>query len=284
MWPDQTQTDRLLEPMRTGSYNTLSSALIVLALDANSAAIGSAKPSTLQASDAKGPARQIGKTTGIVTAGTFRGSDDRVWVTPGDATPVWYVLTQSGYDRNLLPPEQAAGIEVTREFLDDKGKPIESLKLGQEVTVRLRIRATGEHDWDQIAVTDLLPGGFEAVLQAPPPSADSGDGSGASDCEGDDCGDEGGDEGDPADDGASSMPPLALPGATMPLAHAEVREDRVVFYTWITKDVTELSYKVRANNVGKFVVPPIQAEHMYDRRVFARGPAGAALTVTATQP
>jgi len=276
--------DRLLEPLRTGEYNTLSSALIVLALDSNSAAIGSAKPSTLQASDAKGPARQIGKTTGIVTAGSFRGNDNRVWVTPGDATPVWYVLTQSGYDRNNLPQEQAAGLEVTREYLDENAKPIESLKLGQEVTVRLRIRATGDHAWDQVAITDLLPGGFEAVLQAPPPSADSGDDSGASDCEGDECGDDSGDEGSEDNTPASSMPPLALPGATMELAHAEVREDRIVLYTWANKDVTELSYKVRANNVGKFVVPPIQAEHMYDRRVFARGPAGAALTVTATQP
>ena len=53
---------------------------------------------------------------------------------------------------------------------------------------------------------------------------------------------------------------------------------------WADGNVTELSYKVRANNVGKFVVPPIQAEHMYDRRVYARGPAGAALTVTAAPP
>jgi uncharacterized protein YfaS (alpha-2-macroglobulin family) len=80
------------------------------------------------------------------------------------------------------------------------------------------------------------------------------------------------------------MTPLALPGATLQAYHEEVREDRIVFYASASKDITELSYKVRANNVGKFVVPPIQAEHMYDRRIYARGPSGATLTVTAAQP
>jgi uncharacterized protein YfaS (alpha-2-macroglobulin family) len=268
--------DRLLEPLRTDEYNTLSSALIVLALDANDTAAGAPKQPTLQVADAKGPARQLGATTGIVTAGNFRGSDTRLWVTPSDPTPVWYVLSQSGYDRNLLPPQQATGIEVTREYLDADGKPLTSLKLGQEITVRLRLRADKGKAYSDLAITDLLPGGFEAVLQPPPATSTEADDS-DEECE-EECGDE-------ADGEAqSSMPPLALPGATLILQHAEVREDRVVFYALATENVTELSYKLRANNVGKFVVPPIQAEHMYDRRVFARGPAGATLTVTATQP
>jgi uncharacterized protein YfaS (alpha-2-macroglobulin family) len=286
--------DHLMEPLRTNEYNTLSSALMVLALDANPAATGTPVTPTLQAADAKGPPRELGKATGIVTAGNFRGSDTRLWVTPpADKSPVWYVLTQSGYDRNLLPAEQSSGLEVTREYLDADGKPVDSLKLGQEITVRLRLRSIGRN-WDQIAITDLLPGGFEAVLQTPAPAAEASDDSGDSaDSEGgdEDCGEEcaddsGDDSGDDAadSDGASRMPPLALPGATLPLAHEEVREDRVVFHTWATDSVTELSYKIRANNVGKFTVPPIQAEHMYDRRVYARGPSGAALTVTATPP
>jgi len=273
--------DRLVEPLRTNDYNTLSSALIVLALDAHSAAAGNPKPPTLQAADAKGPARQIGTTTGVVTAGGFRGSDSRVWVTPSDATPIWYVLTQSGYDRNQLPPAQSQGLEVLRDYLDKDGKPVTVLTLGQEITVRLRLRALGVKARGDIAVTDLLPGGFETVLQqAPAPAAAA-----ATDT-GDDIGDDGEGDGETADDNraASAMPPLALPGATLSVAHAEVREDRVVFYAWVSDAVTEIQYKIRANNVGRFVVPPIQAESMYDRRVLARGPAGATLTVAAPTP
>ena len=269
--------ERLIEPLRTNEYNTLSSALIVLALDAHAAALGDPTPPTLQAADDKGPARQIGKTAGVVTAGNFRSSDTRLWVTPAGTTPVWYVLSQSGYDRNQLPPAQAAGLEVTREYLDASGNAVSTLRLGQEVTVRLRLRALGTKARGNIAVTDLLPGGFEAVLQQAPATPEPAE---DEECEEEDCG-----EAEPEDaGGASAMPPLALPGSTLALEHAEVREDRIVVYAYVYDNVTELSYKIRANNVGKFVVAPIQAESMYDRQVLARGPAGAVLTVTAPTP
>jgi uncharacterized protein YfaS (alpha-2-macroglobulin family) len=276
--------ERLVEPLRTNEYNTLSAALIVLALDAHSDGAGNAKPPTLQAAPVQGQARQIGVTQGVVTAGTFGRGDARLWVTPSDATPVWYVLTQSGYDRNQLPAQESQGLEVTREYLDAAGKPVTTMKLGEEVTVRVRLRALGGKSEGDIAISDLLPGGFEAVLQQAPEAApaaadDSSDAEDAS-------GDEGDGDAESADDNtpASTMPPLALPGATLLLQHAEVREDRVLFYAFATDQVTEVSYKVRANNVGKFVVPPIQAESMYDRRVVSRGPSGATLTVVAPTP
>ena len=288
--------ERLFEPMRGNSYNTLSSALTVLALDAQAGALAHAPMPTLQAAAATGTARQIGLPSGIVTAGVFRGSDARVWVTPGDATPVWYVLAQSGFDRNILPAAQSQGLEVLRDVLNDAGKPVTTLKLGQEVTVRLRVRALGDRAWSDIAITDLLPGGFEAVLQPPPPplvaaaaAAGSGDtGDGESESEGDA---EGGDgDGDAVaaanatPSAGSRMPPLALPGATFQPSHIEVREDRVLLYGWATPQVTEFRYKVRANNVGRFSLPPIVAESMYDRRVFARGTAGLVLQVVAPAP
>ena len=36
------------------------------------------------------------------------------------------------------------------------------------------------------------------------------------------------------------------------------------------KELQEQSYKVRATNVGEFVVPAAYGEAMYDRRIFAR--------------
>ena len=63
-----------------------------------------------------------------------------------------------------------------------------------------------------------------------------------------------------------------------------MREDRVLLYGLATPQVTELRYKVRANNVGRFSLPPIVAESMYDRRVFARGAGGVVLQVVAPTP
>jgi len=58
-----------------------------------------------------------------------------------------------------------------------------------------------------------------------------------------------------------------------------VREDRVVLYGSIGPKAEELSYRVKATVAGSFVVPPVKAESMYDRSVFARS-LGGKITVT----
>ena len=260
----------LFEPLRGNRNNTLSSALTILALDARSGETlpPSAMP-TLQAAGADGKPRQIGKVEGIVTRGRFTGADKRLWVTPaaGEA-PAWYVLVQSGFD--IRPPKAAQnqGLEVLRDYLDAQGKPITSLRLGQEVTVRLRVRALGAQARGQVAIVDLLPGGFEAVLQpkpAPPVEEDCEE-----DCHGPDL--------------ASLQVPLALPGSTLRPDHVELREDRVVLYATALDQVQEFRYTVRANNVGAFIVPPVYAESMYDRAVYAQGGPAGRLQVAAPTP
>ncbi len=56
--------------------------------------------------------------------------------------------------------------------------------------------------------------------------------------------------------------------------HVEVREDRVVFFCTIGRDVQTFSYEIKATNRGEFVVPPVIAESMYERGVHGRGAAG----------
>ena len=269
--------DKLMAPLRENRFNTLSSALTVLALDAQAGALGNPPPATLQAAGKDGAARQIGKVRGVVTVGKFTGADTRLWVTPASAVPVWYVLNQSGYDRTAPATAQNQGLEVLRDYLDEQGKPVTVLKLGQEVTVRLRVRALGAKARGQIAIVDLLPGGFEAVLQTPAvaaaPAADEGSEGG------DDEGEEGGGE-----DYTPNVVPLALPGSTYTPEHIELREDRVVLYGSAWEKVVEFRYKLRANNAGTFVVPPIYAESMYQRSVYAQGGPAGSLKVTTPSP
>ncbi|MCX7041360.1 MAG: alpha-2-macroglobulin family protein, partial [Gammaproteobacteria bacterium] len=273
--------DKLMAPLRENSYNTLSSALTVLALDAQAGALGNPPPPTLQAAGKEGPGRQIGKLRGVVTFGNFTAADTRLWVTPASAEPVWYVLNQSGYDRQAPATTQSHGLEVIRDYLDNQGKPITTLALGQEVTVRLRVRALGAKARGQIAIVDLLPGGFEAVLQSPPVAAEPSAGSAdeedyVEDNEGDDEGEQ--------QAYAPSVLPLALPGSNYVPDHIELREDRVVFYGSALEAVAEFKYKLRANNAGLFVVPPIYAESMYQRSVYAQGGPAGSLRVNAPSP
>lgn len=80
---------------------------------------------------------------------------------------------------------------------------------------------------------------------------------GSTDCE--DCG------GEPA------APTLALPGSTFVPRHVEPREDRVLLYGNVGSGMQEFRYKIRAGNAGRFAVPPVVAEAMYERGVFAQG-------------
>jgi uncharacterized protein YfaS (alpha-2-macroglobulin family) len=61
--------------------------------------------------------------------------------------------------------------------------------------------------------------------------------------------------------------------------YTDVREDRVVIYGTATPDVQEFIYRIKASSTGKFIVPAAYGESMYDRRIQARAPGGAVLTV-----
>ncbi len=252
--------DRLLQPLRDNSYNTLSSALTLLALEAYGDANAAAKPPMLQAFGADKRMRPIGTIEGMLRRASFAATDTRLRVTPAADTTAWYSLTQSGFDRVPVPAVQDQGLEVLRDYLDDNGKPVASVALGQEVTVRLRVRALGAKARGDIAIIDLLPGGFETVMQTP--AQDSAD----DESEGD-----GGSE--------PAAPTLALPGSTFVPDHVEPREDRVLLYGTVYGDVREYRYRIRAGNIGTFAVPPIRADAMYVRSVYAQGRSGETLTV-----
>jgi uncharacterized protein YfaS (alpha-2-macroglobulin family) len=147
------------------------------------------------------------------------------------------------------------GLEIFHEVLDAKGNPITKAKLGEEVTVRVRVRSLERAQLNDVALVDLLPGGLEPVLQA------VGD-----------------------DEEANADAPIwkkRLGGnGSWKVQYADIREDRVVFYGAVNKDLLEVTYKARATNVGDFVVPAAYGEAMYDRRVYSRS-AGARFQVVA---
>jgi len=138
------------------------------------------------------------------------------------------------------------------------------------------------------AIVDLLPAGFEVVMQtAEPESAESsesnpqpndtpsaegeeneGQGEGESDGDGD------GDGETPKGAGGPGLLTIALPGSDFSTDYIDVREDRVVLYGSVGTAMTTFIYKIKATNAGKVVTPAIHAESMYDRSVRARGEPG----------
>ncbi|MEQ1518974.1 MAG: hypothetical protein ABL931_21050, partial [Usitatibacteraceae bacterium] len=56
--------------------------------------------------------------------------------------------------------------------------------------------------------------------------------------------------------------------------YADVREERVVLYGSVNANVSEYRYRIKATNVGTFVVPPAYGESLYERDVQARSMPG----------
>jgi alpha-2-macroglobulin len=156
--------------------------------------------------------------------------------------------------------ELSQGVEIFREFLDVKGVPVTRVTVGEEFLVRLRLRTTRRDRLPQIAVVDLLPGGVEAVLELQPPADTSNAGV------------------DPAvarARAAAAALPIGVPAQSNWLPyHIDLREDRLVLYGDVTKEVGTFVYRARATNAGVFQTPPAFAEGMYNRTVTGWSPAG----------
>ena len=112
-----------------------------------------------------------------------------------------------------------------------------------------------------IAIVDLLPGGFDPVFSLPPEPKPNRDGQDCDECE------------------VAPRPTLRLSASSWDPVYTDVREDRVVIYGNASSDVQEFIYRIKAASSGKFIVPPAYGESLYDRRVQARAPGGASLTV-----
>ena len=58
-----------------------------------------------------------------------------------------------------------------------------------------------------------------------------------------------------------------IAGSNWTPQHIDFRDDRVILYGDVTKDVATYIYKVRATNTGIFQFPPAFAEGMYNRQI-----------------
>lgn len=81
--------------------------------------------------------------------------------------PMFYQASQSGFPA-VIPAAENSNLEVLHQLLNKNGDEITSLKQGEEAVVRLRIRTLNGRQVDNIAVIDLLPGGFEVIRESVP--------------------------------------------------------------------------------------------------------------------
>ena len=75
-----------------------------------------------------------------------------------DNAAPYYSLISRGYPTSTT--DASNGISVLREYFDSTGERITSGNIGDIVTVRIFVRARGTDFVPNVAITDLLPGGF----------------------------------------------------------------------------------------------------------------------------
>lgn len=218
-----------------GRFNTLSAAYAVLALKAYSHSIAPQLP-TLSIAEVDKDKKETRLTSDqkALQRANFSGRAAAVrFQSAGSIGPlgVFYQVVEAGFDRELPTQPVAEGLEVFRELLDKEDKPVIRTQLGEPINVRVRVRSLRSEEITNVAVTDLLPGGFEVV-------------------------------GSSLASGVSSINGVDF---------VEVREDRAIFYLTAPTQALEINYQIKSTNRGEFIVPPTFGESMYDRSIRARG-------------
>ena len=233
-------------PVLAGHFNTVSSAFTVVALAAYADASEATTPRALGATAlmSDGARQELTLSTGLFPRAGFPPGARALELTADADRPVFYQMIEAGFDKQPSEAPEAQGVEVLRSLRDAKGEPVERVSLGDEITVQVTLRAVEADERTDLAVVDLLPGGFEIVRDA-------------------------------------RLRRGGLKGSDWTPESVDLREDRVVLLGRIDDGVARYVYKIKAISAGSFRVPPIQAASMYDREVHGRSPGG---TITVLGP
>jgi uncharacterized protein YfaS (alpha-2-macroglobulin family) len=142
---EPTTLQRFVTPLGQGRYNTLSSAWSILAIDAMARQWGAEALGKLTATqvDAQGKAVALKLPANLLPRAAFDAGTVRLKLGNDSALTTWYAVTQSGFDRVPPATELKSGLEVLREYTGADGKPATHVKIGDELTVKLSLRAHG---------------------------------------------------------------------------------------------------------------------------------------------
>ena len=276
----------LIKPINEGRYQTHSVGWLLMAFDA----LSQVEESKAALAALKLEVVRSGKTSEALST----TQKPKIWKLSADVTsaklsgpggPLFYSFQASGFDRVVAPTKN--NIEVSKQYRTRDGGEVKSVKMGDEVTVHLQVRSLTNETYPNVAVVDLIPSGFEMVAESRMDALEGGGLPQGSEEEPPEI-EEGGDEGEgDADEGAIFRVFIpranAQTTALKPLRvdFVDEREDRMILYSTVTPDLTEFTYRMKAVNKGKFIVPPSFAEGMYNRDLQFLGPVS---TIEVTNP
>lgn len=130
-------------------------------------------------------------------------------------------------------------MRVRRTFFDRQGHEIKTFKQNDLVVVRISIEGQYDSRIDNVAITDMLPAGFEIENTR-----------------------------------LREMPKMEWVKDAATPDYMDVRDDRINFFTNVDKRRKDFYYMVRAVSPGTFQLGPVQADAMYDGNFHSYNGAG----------
>lgn len=155
------------------------------------------------------------------------------------------LITRTQPLRDTLP-EIANHISLQVDYFDRDGKPIDikRLKQGMDLTAKVTINnRSGTDDYTNLALTHIVPSGWEIYNERMAVSEEKKDG-----------------DGEKSDHRYS---------------YRDIRDDRVLTYFDLERSKSKVfTIRLQATYAGSYILPAIQCEAMYDTEVMARSIAG----------
>lgn len=154
----------LVEPVMQDRFNTLSSAYTILALQALDQRTDATPTRASWTLIDRDGTREVGAWSNIASA-TPTSTTQALELGANGDDPLYYVVSQTGFDQTAVNTAGSSGLEVSRLLLNADGDAVTGGEVGDELTVVLRVRAT-ERAVSQVAVVDLIPGGASIVRES----------------------------------------------------------------------------------------------------------------------
>jgi uncharacterized protein YfaS (alpha-2-macroglobulin family) len=167
-------------------------------------------------------------------------SDDTTLTLKGDGShQLYYQLMEAGFDRDAANAERINGIGLTRRLRTAGRDDATSLAVTDKLIYEITINPS--QAVNDLAVVAIIPGGFEIDL---------------------------------SEEGLGRRTSLPVPGESWKPEHIEVQEDRVVFFGDIGAEPKRFAFALKPLTKGRYNVPPLFAEGMYDPEIQYRGVSG----------
>ncbi|MDR0320602.1 MAG: alpha-2-macroglobulin family protein [Treponema sp.] len=224
----------MAEQMEKQSYTTISANHALMAINSYLKVVPTAETGRYSVNEIlrDNQRRELSPAGTTLFNAPFSADAAKIRLENRDNLNLFYQITAAGFDRVVPTTEIKNGIEVNREFLDEAGRPVTSIKVGDVVTVRLSFRSLSSREYRDVAIVDLCPAGLETEIDSV----------------------------------------RQAERTTSVADYVDIREDRIVIYGTINNRASSFSYRARAINAGSFTTPPTFAEALYDKSVWAMRP------------